>query len=103
MRVIISAKVQDFLRHERSYLQRHSTTAWKRLSDRLRRTRKLLAEFPQLGAEKPLPIPGLRRLVMGDYVLDYEVRDDEVHMLNMRHGRQNDPDLEIEPDIDYEV
>jgi plasmid stabilization system protein ParE len=103
MRVIISAKVQDFLRHERSYLQRHSTIAWKRLSDRLRRTRKLLAEFPQLGAEKPLPIPGLRRLVMGDYVLDYEVRDDEVHVLNMRHGRQNDPDLEIEPDIDYEV
>jgi plasmid stabilization system protein ParE len=62
-----------------------------------------LAEFPQLGAEKPLPIPGLRRLVMGDYVLDYEVRDDEVHVLNTRHGRQNDPDLEIEPDIDYEV
>jgi plasmid stabilization system protein ParE len=102
MRVVISARVQGFLRHERSYLQRHSTTAWKKLSDRLRRARKLLAEFPYIGAEKPLPVPGLRRLVMGDYVLDYEIRDGEVHILNMRHGRQNDPDLEGEPDFDYE-
>jgi hypothetical protein len=40
---------------------------------------------------------------MGDYVLDYEIRDGEVHILNMRHGRQNDPDLEDEPDFDYEA
>jgi plasmid stabilization system protein ParE len=73
------------------------------LSERLRRTRKLLSEFPHIGAEKPLPIPGLRRLVMGDYILDYEIRAGEVHILNMRHGRQNDPDLEDEPDFDYEA
>jgi plasmid stabilization system protein ParE len=102
-RVVISARVQGFLRHERSYLQRHSTTGWKKLSDRLRRVQKLLAEFPHIGAEKPLPVSGLRRLLMGDYVLDYEIRDAEVHVLSMRHGRQNDPDLEIEPDIDYEA
>jgi plasmid stabilization system protein ParE len=103
MRVVISARVQDFLRHEKSYLQRHSTTAWKKLSDRLRQTRKLLAEFPHIGAEKPLPIPGLRRFVMGEYVLDYEIYEAEVHILNMRHGRQQDPGLEVEQDFDYEA
>jgi len=103
MRVIISARVKTFLQAEQSYLQRHSTSAWKNVAARLRQTRKLLAEFPLAGSEKPLPIEGLRRFVMGDYILDYEVRNDEVHILNMRHGRQSDPDLEYEPDFDYET
>jgi plasmid stabilization system protein ParE len=103
MRVVISARVKTFLQAEKSYLRRHSTSAWKTLAARLRQTRKLLAEFPHAGAEKPIPMRGLRRFVMGDYILDYEVRSEEIHILNMRHGRQNDPDLEYEPDFDYET
>ena len=87
---------------ERDYLRRHSTTAFKRLSDRLRQAKRLLSEHPHAGPSKPLPVPGMRRLVIGDYVLDYEIRGDEVHILNMRHGRQQDPDLPIDEDFDFE-
>ncbi|HVW54167.1 MAG TPA: type II toxin-antitoxin system RelE/ParE family toxin [Rhizobiaceae bacterium] len=103
MRVVISARVKTFLQAEKSYLSRHSTSAWKMLAVRLRQTRKLLAECPLAGSAKALPMKGLRRIVMGDYVLDYEVRNGEIHILSMRHGRQNDPDLEYEPDFGDET
>ncbi len=102
-KVVFSARVRDFLRSERHYLDKHSTTAFPRLSDRLKEASRLLSEHPHAGAAKPLPVRGLRRLVMGDYILDYELRNGEVHVLNMRHGRQRDPDIHDDGDVDYEA
>jgi len=42
--------------------------------DRMTEARRNLARFPELGLESErLPVPGSRRLVIGDYLLDYEV------------------------------
>lgn len=43
------------------------------------------------------------RLVVGDYVLDYDIRDDGVAITSIRHSRQQDPDLEKDDDFDFEV
>lgn len=65
--------------------------------------RRNLARFPELGLESErLPVPGSRRLVIGDYLLDYEVMEGEVVILSVRHHRQQPIAPEIEDDFDYE-
>ncbi|WP_442582577.1 type II toxin-antitoxin system RelE/ParE family toxin [Mesorhizobium sp. ASY16-5R] len=102
MKVVISRRVRDFLVAEKAYLRRHSNSAAKRLTLRMREAATLLADFPMVGIERFLPIRDLRRLVVDDYVLDYKIRGTEVHILNMRHGRQKDPYLENERDFNFE-
>lgn len=102
MRVVVSHQVKEYLDTEKRYLRRHSATAHKRLAARLRDAFAMLARFPLAGPERQLPVPGLRRLVVDDYVLDYEIRNNELHVLAMRHGRQRDPYLEIDDDFDLE-
>jgi plasmid stabilization system protein ParE len=103
MKVVVADQVRDFLRSEKAYLQRHSNAAYRRLSRRMRESKRLLSEFPQAGSEKILPVIGIRRLVVDDYVLDYEITNHEVHILNMRHGRQQDPDMELTDNFDFEA
>lgn len=103
MRVVVSDRVKKFLLSERKYLEQHSTIAGKRLAQRFRETASLLSSYPFAGVEKQLPMPGLRRFVVDDYLLDYEIIGDEVHILTMRHGRQRDPHLPPEDDFDFEV
>jgi hypothetical protein len=43
------------------------------------------------------------RLIVGDYVLDYDLSTDEVAITSIRHGRQQDPDLAKDADFDYEA
>lgn len=63
-----------------------------------------LANFPELGlGSERLPVPGARRLIVGDYVLDYECSNDLVTVLAIRHGRQRPFYIEPDDDIDYEV
>ena len=42
------------------------------------------------------------RLVVSDYILDYEFDDHVVSITAIRHGRQLDPDLERDDDFDFE-
>lgn len=44
----------------------------------------------------------MRRLIVGDYLLDYEVGKNEIHIVAIRHGRQLSPDVGLEEDFDYE-
>ncbi len=48
-------------------------------------------------------MPGARRLIVGDYVLDYELSNDVITVLAIRHGRQQPPDIEPDEDLDYEA
>ena len=102
MRVIVARQVKDFLAAEKAYLRKHSNSASQRLTYRMREAARMLSDFPMLGSERALPVKEIRRLVLDDYVLDYEIREREVHILNMRHGRQQDPYLEYEDDFDLE-
>nr|WP_279290473.1 type II toxin-antitoxin system RelE/ParE family toxin [Rhizobium skierniewicense] len=57
----------------------------------------------QIGNEaEDLPLAGIRRFVMGVYLVDYEVRRHEIVILTVRHGQQKPPSLTIDDDFDYE-
>lgn len=67
----------------------------------MRHARDLLAKFPELGTgKKGLPHSDMRCLIVGDYLLDYQVRSDEILLL-AGHGKQLE--VSIEPDdTDYD-
>ena len=70
---------------------------WKALQ------RRSLGKFPDLGRRRDgLPVEGSMRLVVSDYILDYEFDDHVVSITAIRHGRQLDPDLERDDDFDFE-
>ena len=83
---------------------RRSPSAAEAFLDGLREARRNLAQFPEIGRKKDaLPIEGAMRLVVGDYILDYDLVRDVVAIASIRHARQNDPDLEHDADFDLET
>ena len=102
MKVRLAASARAYLRVETAYLKRYSQRAALAFVAQMQEARDNLAEFPALGRGiGHLPIPGMHRLIVGDYVLDYDVNEEEVVILAIRHGRQQPPE-EPEPDFDYE-
>ena len=65
--------------------------------DRVREARFNLARFPEIGRKEPVPVAGLRRLVVGECVLDYVLEAGTVVVLAIRHGRQRDPFIPEDP------
>lgn len=103
-RVRLSADARDFLREEVRYLLRHSPAAAQRLLSRINDARESLSRFPRMGPQAdPSPVPGSRRLVVGDYVLDYDFDGPTVSITAIRHGRMAPPPPASEPDFDYEA
>jgi plasmid stabilization system protein ParE len=103
MKVRLSGDARDYLRQEAAYLGKHSPKAAKRFVDRMAEARKNLARFPELGKGiERLPIPGSHRMVVGDYLLDYDLIDEEVVILSIRHGQQQPLTTQIDDDFDYE-
>ncbi|TIQ37414.1 MAG: type II toxin-antitoxin system RelE/ParE family toxin [Mesorhizobium sp.] len=104
MKVRLSGDARAYLRREAAYLQKYSQKAAKAFIDRMAEARKNLARFPEMGKTfDRLPIPGSHRLVVGDYLLDYDLTDDEVVILSIRHCQQQPLTPEIEDDFDYEA
>lgn len=74
----------------RSYVAYFDPGAADRLRARLNAAAESLAEFPHRGRPGA---DGTRELAtIPPYVLIYEVRDDRVLILSVRHGRQSPPD-----------
>ena len=46
-----------------------------------------------------LPLRGVRRFVLGDYLIHYEIGAGAIVILTIRHGRERPPEL---PRDDYE-
>jgi plasmid stabilization system protein ParE len=102
-RVVLSASARSFLLAEATYLLARNPVAAERFVARLREARTNLARFEALGFERDAPpVPGIRRLVVGDYLLDYGISD-VIEVVAIRHGRQSDPDLPIDDDFDFEA
>jgi plasmid stabilization system protein ParE len=100
--VRLSATARAFVRREAQYLGERSTGAAEAFLGHLREARRNLARFPEMGAKSPLPLRGLRRLVIGDYVLDYDLSLTGVEIVAIRHGRQSDLPISEDPGLDYE-
>jgi len=102
-RVLLAPAARAFLLSEASYLRQHSPRAAERFLERLREARRSLDRFDQLGfSHDALPIPGIRRLIVGDYILDY-FPGETIMIVAIRHARQRDPDLDDDRNEDFEV
>ena len=103
-KVRLSGNARAFLQREAKYLRERSPTAAEAFLERLREARRNLAQFPEFGRRKAaLPVEGAMRLIVGDYILDYDLVADGVEIASIRHTRQLDPDLEYEADLDLEI
>jgi plasmid stabilization system protein ParE len=104
MRVRLSENARAYLIRETAYLRKLNPAAARNLSRQMRNAQRNLAAFDGIGFEsEELPIRGMRRLVVGDYLMDYEVVGNEIHVLAIRHGRQLPPDVPLDDDYDFEA
>ena len=104
MKVRMSENARAYVLKETRYLRKYSPVAAKSFSARIKEARSVLGVFNKIGFEsEELPIPGMRRLIVGDYLLDYEILDTEIRVVAVRHGRQLAAEVTIDPDYDFEV
>lgn len=103
MKVRMSDDARAYLRDEAKYLRKRSPAAARALSAAMRKARENLAHFGELGFTKEgLPIRGMRRLIIGNYLLDCEISDDVILVVAIRQGRQKPPDMALDDDFDFE-
>jgi plasmid stabilization system protein ParE len=102
-KVVLAGQARAFVLAEAAYLKARNPQAAERFVERLREARVNLARFEAIGVERDAPpVPGTRRLVVGDYLLDYLITQ-RIEIVAIRHGRQADPDVPVEDDFDYEA
>lgn len=103
-KVRLSGNARAFLQREAKYLRERSPSAAEAFLEKLREARRNLAQFPEMGRRKDaLPVRGAMRLIVGDYVLEYDLAADDVAITSIRHARQLDPDIELDPESDFEA
>jgi toxin ParE1/3/4 len=71
------------------YLSRHSPVAASNQLDKFENTTRLIGKFPFIGKETKRP--NLRQVVVGDYLMVYEVGADVVTIHYVRHGSRKRP------------
>jgi addiction module RelE/StbE family toxin len=71
-----------------SFLLERSRRAAQRFRERLARGERQLSEFPNSGP--PGLTPGTRRLIVGDYIVSYRRRGEDVEIFAVRHARRRD-------------
>jgi toxin ParE1/3/4 len=77
-----------WIRRESEYLREHRPQAASRFITAIDRAAQQLSEHPMSGP--PGDIPDTRRLVVGNYILSYQVRRGVVEVFAVRHSRQRD-------------
>lgn len=91
------------MKTEAAYLRARNPHAAQQFANSLRRLRDTLGRFPLAGhVTEELPVPGVLRLVMGAYLVDYEMRTDGIRIFAIRHGRERPPSMPLDDDLDYE-
>jgi plasmid stabilization system protein ParE len=74
------------------YLLEHSINAANNFVDDLEKLEESLSMFPELGVlskDRKLRRKGYRVVVVGDYLLFYILRDDNVFVMRVIHGKRN--------------
>ena len=75
----------------REFIAQHNPEAARRVAQRLNGAITRLVDMPQIG--RPVSnIPGeIRELIFGKYVVRYEVRQDDLYILRIWHGKESQP------------
>ncbi|MER8464346.1 type II toxin-antitoxin system RelE/ParE family toxin [Mesorhizobium sp. M1396] len=71
------------------YISGHDPRAAVRLVDALERRWDLLTLHPFSGAPRDDIAPGIRHLVVGDYLTLYRVGDGAIEIIRVLHGHRN--------------
>ena len=87
-RLRFTASATRDLRRLRDFIAEHDPAAATRVSQRLGKTIRPLRDQPALGREVE-ELPDVRELVARDYIVRYRVRDDDVVVLRIWHGRES--------------
>jgi plasmid stabilization system protein ParE len=87
-RVVYSRTAAAEAEEIEAYLAEHSLAAADRFRAAQQRAERQLSEFPNSG---PTGIrPGTRRLIVGDYIVSYRRRGEDVEIFAMRNARRRD-------------
>lgn len=103
-KVLFAPPARVFVEREIRYLRERNPAAAAVFRASVTRIGRQLARFPHSGfLRQDIPVSGIYRIVLGDYRIDYELVDDAVLVLLVRHGRQAEPGLPVDDDADYEA
>lgn len=103
MKLWVSADARAYILAEAMYLRERNQPAADAFLQEMKEAQKCLLRFPDLGTKREdLPIPGARRLVVGNYLLDYRRDGDFIVIVSVRHGRQMPLVPQREENFDYE-
>lgn len=97
----MSAQAAAYLLREKAYLQKANPRAAVATMRRLQAAFQMLAAHPNAGSAV-LPLAGRRRFVEAPYVINYRAEKDGILISAIRHGRQQDPDMVLDEDDDFE-
>jgi len=101
MKVRLSGAARAYILREARYLTDRSPAAGASFLRTMQSARQRLSKYPEIGFQ-PSPAKSSRRLIVGDYVIDYDAGQDGIDITAIRHGRQSDGDLQFDDDFDYE-
>ncbi|QUS40627.1 type II toxin-antitoxin system RelE/ParE family toxin [Tardiphaga alba] len=101
MKVRLSGAARAYILREAKYLTDRSPAAGTAFLKTMQSARQQLSQFPEIGFQ-PSAVRGSRRLIAGDYVIDYDVGRYAIDISSIRHGRQSDGDLPLDDNFDYE-
>ncbi len=89
MKLIFSRAAVDDLVILRYFIAQHSPEAAQRVAQRLRGAIQRLVGTPQIG--RPVAnMPGeIRELIFGKYMVRYEVRQEDLYILRIWHGKED--------------
>ncbi len=71
------------------YLEEHNPAAARRVMRNLRNKLDLLARFPYLGRERNDMLLNLRCLIVREYLILYEPREDVIEVVHICHSSQD--------------
>jgi toxin ParE1/3/4 len=86
--IIRAARAEDDLITIWLHIGRDNEVAANRLLDRFEARWQQLATHPFSGAPREDIAPGIRHLVVGEYLTLYRVTDDAVEVVRVLHGRR---------------
>jgi len=87
--IIRTANAEEDLIATWLHIARDDEAAADRLLDRIEARWQQLATYPFSGAPREDIAPGIRHLVVGEYLTLYRVSEDAVEILRVLHGRRN--------------
>lgn len=95
-RIIWTGKAKNELIEILKYwINRNKSNSFSiKLNNLIKDNLKLIAEFPKTG--KKTDIPNVNVKIIHKYLLYYEVVDDNIYILTIRHGSKNPKALKLE-------